>query len=162
MRIAQWTAAVAAAFGLALPVSSHVRVFPDANNQQIPACTFATFVVRVPVEKNVATNRIDVSIPKGVIVFGVQPKPGWQFKLERTKGIVTMISWSGGRLLPEEFDLFAFLAATPKAAGPIAWNALQYYEDGSVVRWTGAPGSETPHSITQVTKGTCTATRKRG
>jgi uncharacterized protein YcnI len=162
MRILLLIACVAMGLGVALPASAHVRVFPDVNNQQIPACSFATFVVRVPVEKNVATNRIDVSIPKGVIVFGVQPKPGWQFKLERTKGVVTTISWTGGRLLPEEFDLFAFLAAAPKVAGPIAWDAVQYYEDGSVVRWTGAPGSETPHSITQVTKASCPATIKHG
>lgn len=144
----------------AAAVSAHVRVFPDVNNTQVPACSYAKFVVRVPVEKNVATNRIDVDIPAGVVVYGVQPKTGWQFSLQKSRGVVSTISWTGGRLLPEEFDEFAFLAATPKIPGSIAWNARQYYEDGSVVNWTGPPNAETPHSITTIASAQCPARRK--
>ncbi|HEY1882246.1 MAG TPA: DUF1775 domain-containing protein [Candidatus Cybelea sp.] len=138
----------------------HVRVFPDSNNTQTPACSYAKFVVRVPVERNVPTNRIDLAIPKGVVVFAVQPKAGWQFTLQKTRGIITGISWSGGRLMPEEFDEFAFIAATPKTPGPISWDASQYYENGEIVRWTGAPKSDTPHSVTTVVPGKC-STRKK-
>jgi uncharacterized protein YcnI len=137
------------------PITAHVRVFPDSNNVATPACGYAKFVMRVPVEKNIATNRIDLSIPKGVIVYGVQPKSGWTFALEKSRGVVATISWTGGRLMPGEFDEFAFLASAPKNPGPIYWDALQYYEDGSVVRWTGAPGAETPHSVTTVLPAQC-------
>ena len=135
---------------------AHVRVFPDAGNTQAPACGYTTFVVRVPVEKPIATTRIDLHIPKGIIVYGVQPKPGWQYNLQTTRGIITMITWSGGRLLPHEFDEFAFLAATPKVTGSVNWDAWQYYEDGSIVKWTGNPKTETPHSVTTITSGHCT------
>jgi uncharacterized protein YcnI len=134
---------------------AHVRVFPDAGNVTTPACGFAKYVVRVPVEKDVATNRIDLAIPKGVVVYGVQPKIGWQFLLQKVRGVVSSISWTGGRLLPGEFDEFAFLAAAPKTPGTIAWDAMQYYEDGSVVRWTGLPGADTPHSVTTVRPAQC-------
>jgi uncharacterized protein YcnI len=140
--------------GVPVSARAHVRVFPDAQNVAAPACSFTTFVVRVPVEKNVPTDRIDLTIPKGVVVFGVQPKPGWQFTEQKTRGVVTGISWSG-RLMPGEFDEFLFLAATPKVPGKIVWDARQHYEDGSVVSWTGGPNAETPHSVTSITPARC-------
>ncbi len=106
---------------------AHVRVFPD----------------------------VDLFVPKGMIVYAVEPKPNWQFNLQRTRGVVTMITWSGGRLNPYEFDEFAFLAATPRATGSVTWDAWQYYEDGSIVKWIGKPGAETPHSVTAITAGHC-------
>jgi uncharacterized protein YcnI len=75
-----------------LSAQAHVRVFPDAGNTQAPACGFTKFIVRVPVEKPVATNRIDLTIPKGIVVYAVQPKPNWQFNLVTTHGVVTAIS----------------------------------------------------------------------
>lgn len=134
---------------------AHVRVFPDAGNMQAPACGYTKFVVRVPVEKPIATTRIDLFVPKGMIVYAVEPKPNWQFNLQRTRGVVTTITWSGGRLNPYEFDEFAFLAATPRVSGSVNWDAWQYYEDGSIVKWTGKPGAETPHSVTEITAGHC-------
>ena len=141
---------------LPIVAHAHVRVFPDVGNTQAPACGYTTFIVRVPVEKPIATTRIDLFIPKGVIVYAVQPKPNWQYNLQTTRGVITMITWSGGRLLPHEFDEFAFLAATPKVAGTVNWDAWQYYEDGSIVKWTGNPKAETPHSVTTITAGHCT------
>ncbi|WP_051404801.1 hypothetical protein [Bacillus cihuensis] len=35
--------------------------------------------------------------------------------------------------------------------GKAAWDAYQYYKDGSVVEWTGDKGSNLPHSITSIT-----------
>ncbi len=140
--------------------AAHVRVFPETDNTQIQACTFTTFRVRVPVERPSATIRVDVAVPKGVIVYSVQPKAPWQFTLQTTKGIVTRISWTGGRLMPHEFDEFAFLAATPKSPGTLNWNAWQYYDDGTIVSWTGPTNADTPHSTTTVTPGRCKSTMK--
>lgn len=156
---------VAALFALALCLpthaAAHVRVFSEADATQAPACGFTTFVMRVPVEKPIATTRVDLTVPKGVIVYAVQPKPGWQFTLQTTRGIVTGISWTGGRLNPHEFDEFAFLAATPKIPGNVNWDAWQYYEDGSIVKWIGPPNADTPHSITSITPAPCKARKKR-
>jgi uncharacterized protein YcnI len=141
--------------------SAHVRVFPASDSTQAPACGFTEFDVRVPVEKPIATNRLDVMIPAGVIVYAVRPKPGWQFNLQTTRGVVSTISWTGGQLMPHEFDDFSFLAATPKKPGTVSWDAWQYYTDGSIVKWTGVPGSDTPHSITTITAAPCHV-RKKG
>jgi uncharacterized protein YcnI len=135
--------------------TAHVRVFSDPNNTITRACGYAKFVVRVPVERTVPTTRIELAIPHGVTVYAVQPKVGWEITLHRTRGVVTSVTWFGGRLMPDEFDEFAFLAAAPKRPGPIAWNAWQFYENGEIVRWTGPPKSETPHSITEILPAKC-------
>jgi uncharacterized protein YcnI len=153
-------AAVLATFFVPCPIAAHVRVFPDSENTQAPACTYARFVVRVPVERPAATVRIDLAVPKGIIVYAVQPKPPWRFDLQTRRGIVTRISWTGGRLMPHEFDEFAFLAATPKAPGTLNWDAWQYYDDGTVVGWTGPTNADTPHSVTAITPGRCKPPKK--
>lgn len=134
------------------PLAAHVRVYPADDITRTPACGFTKFVVRVPTEKPIPTIGVRVLVPAGITVIGVQPKPGWQHDFELTKGRVTAIVWSGGRIMPREFDEFAFLAAgSPRAGASVNWDALQTYEDHSVVRWTGAPGSDTPHSQTVFT-----------
>jgi uncharacterized protein YcnI len=148
-------ALAAVAVACAQPAAAHVQIFPDVNNKQIPSCAFAKFVVRVPVERPVPTVRVDVAVPKGVILYAVEPKPGWKYSFTMTRGSISKVSWSGGRLLPHEFDEFAFLAATPKTPGSVNWDAWQYYDDGKIVSWTGGPDADTPHSITTVTQGVC-------
>lgn len=143
-----------------LEAKAHVRVFPDTGSTQAPACSFSKFTVRVPVERPVATTRIDVDIPQGIIVTNIQPKPDWRFGLQTTRGIVTKISWTGGALMPHEFDEFAFLAETPRTPGVVTWNAWQYYSDGVIVKWDGPTNADTPHSITSITPARCKPLKK--
>jgi uncharacterized protein YcnI len=144
--------AFAAALGLAAtaPAAAHVRVYPDADITKTPACGFTKFIVRVPTEKPIATTGVRVLIPNGITVIGVQPKPGgWHAEFQTEKGRIVAISWTGGQIQPREFDEFALLAAGPLRAGvTVSWDALQTYADGSIVRWTGPPGSDTPHAQT--------------
>lgn len=146
-------------FALALtfapaPGTAHVVVYPDDATRSAPACATHTFTVRVPTEKAIATTAVRLEIPGTITFIAVQPKPGWRADLETTKGRVTAIKWSGGRLLPHEFEEFKFLAAAPKLPGSVFWDAEQTYEDGSIVRWTGDPGADTPHSQTDFTDPT--------
>ena len=157
--------AMLAAFALlavTAPASAHVRVFPDSGNTTTDACGFTKFVVRVPVEKPIATTAVRVAIPSDVIVYGTQPKTGWTVKLDMDRGRIAAIEWSGGKLEPHEFDEFAFLAGTPRRPQTLNWDADQTYEDGSVVHWNGAPGSDTPHAQTSVVaSGECTTHTKK-
>ena len=147
----------------AAPGAAHVRVFADSANTTTGACGFAKFIVRVPVEKPIATTGVRVTIPRDVIVYGTQPKAGWNVKLDMDRGRIAAIEWSGGKLEPHEFEEFAFLAGTPQRAQTLSWDADQTYEDGSVVHWNGAPGSDTPHSQTTVTaSGDCNEHRSNG
>jgi len=133
------------------PVGAHVVVFPHDLLTTAPACGTITFAVRVPTEKPIPTTAVRLRIPPTITVIAVQAKPGWRADFLTNKGRITAITWSGGKIMPREFDEFAFLAAVPKTAGTVSWDAEQTYADGSVVAWTGAPGSETPHSQTTFT-----------
>lgn len=143
------TVTLALAVAATTPLAAHVVVYPSNDVTRAPACGFTKFVVRVPTEKPQPTTSVRVLIPAGVTVIGTQPKAGgWKAVLERAKGRVVAILWTGGQIAPLEFDEFAFLAAAPPSAATVSWNALQTYADGSIVRWTGNPGSDTPHSQT--------------
>lgn len=132
--------------------AAHVKVYPDADLTRAPACSYTKFVVRVPTEKPIPTTGVRVLIPAGITVIAVQPKPGgWHAAFEESKGRVVAIDWTGGRIAPREFDEFAILAAGPSRPITVSWDALQTYADGSVVRWTGPPGSDTPHAQTVFT-----------
>jgi uncharacterized protein YcnI len=61
----------------------------------------------VPTEKDIPTTKIRVEVPEGFTVTGVQPVPGWQHEFERDQGVINAITWSGGKLGPEEFQEFA-------------------------------------------------------
>jgi uncharacterized protein YcnI len=142
-------AALTAVVAVTAVADAHVRVYPNDDITTTPACGFTKFVVRVPTEKPLATTGVRVAIPGGVTVIGTQPKTGWKAELVTDRGRIVAISWTGGHIQPREFDEFAFLAAGPTRGGEtVNWDALQAYADGSVVRWTGAPGSETPHAST--------------
>jgi MYXO-CTERM domain-containing protein len=79
--------------------------------------------------------------------------PGWQYEFEKDSGLIKAITWSGGKIKPEEFQEFAFQAKTPKDTGEFAWKAYQTYEDGSVVEWTGPPDAEEPASVVRIASG---------
>jgi uncharacterized protein YcnI len=150
LRLATLTLAIVAA---ASTVSdAHVRVFPGDDLTTTPACGLEKFVVRVPVEKPIATVAVRLVIPRVVTVTQVQAKPGWNVSFEKTKGRISAITWSGGRLEPQQFDEFAFIGAAPKTVQTVNWDAYQTYEDKSVVAWTGNLDSDTPHSQTSFTK----------
>jgi uncharacterized protein YcnI len=130
--------------------AAHVRVFAQDGSQVAKACGYEKFVVRVPVEKPIDTVGVNLVIPPAITVFATQPKAGWHAELKMDRGRVSEIDWSGGALHPHEFDEFAFLAATPRTPMTVDWNADQIYDDRSIVHWTGAPGSDTPHSQTTI------------
>ncbi|HKC27815.1 MAG TPA: YcnI family protein [Jatrophihabitans sp.] len=152
-------AALAALLALAVPASAHVTVTaPGAtrggSDQEI------TF--RVPVEKNVATTGLTIALPLNTPLASVlvEPMPGWTHQQKSTKlahpittddgqitEAVSEISWraqNGQGLAPGEFGSFTIIAGLLPDAPSLTFKALQYYADGSVVKWieTAAPGSD--------------------
>ncbi|BBP87167.1 hypothetical protein BsIDN1_07850 [Bacillus safensis] len=53
-------------------------------------------------------------------------------------------------MLAGQFQQFVFVAKNPEKAGEAAWDAYQYYKDGTVVEWTGDKDADKPHSITNI------------
>jgi uncharacterized protein YcnI len=83
--------------------------------------------------------------------------PGWNYTSTKdSSGKVTSITFAatGQGILPGQFQQFTFVGKNPNNATKVAWDAYQYYKDGSVVEWTGDEGSKSPHSITDIVTGT--------
>ena len=143
---------------MAAPALAHVTVQPN----EAVLGSFSRFVVRVPNEKpDEGTTKVEVQLPPLAFV-SFEPKDGWDrkettgefeepieaFGEELTEG-VTKVVWSGGLIAPGEFLEFGFSAKMPDAEEELVFKALQTYEGGEVVMWTGAADSE--HPAAQVT-----------
>ncbi|WP_236011421.1 YcnI family protein [Alicyclobacillus fructus] len=154
MKTTRWMgslAGAAAVFAIGVAsASAHVVVLPD-NPLPPTAGTFEQYTMRVPCEKNDATVKIVLKIPKGVSFVSYEPIPGWKVSEAQVNGqeVVTWQATAGG-IQPGQFETFPFLATNPSQPGVVAWDAFQYYQDGSIVAWTGQPGTATPHSTTQI------------
>ena len=58
---------------------AHVTLNPD---QSEPG-SYDKYDVRVPVEKDANTNKVELNVPDGVNVANVQPVDGWKHKLDK-------------------------------------------------------------------------------
>ena len=129
--------------------SAHVTVKPS----QSPTGAWETYTIKVPVEKDINTVKIALKIPEGVAFKQYRPVPDWNVELTTAEdGTVTAVTWTaeGAGIGPGEFQQFEFVAQNPGEPAELAWDAFQYYSDGSVVEWTGAEDSDRPHSLTVV------------
>ena len=160
------SAALAAAL-LATPAvaEAHVTVQPDAA----PAGGFVRLDVRVPNERDdAATTKVDVKFPPGFAEASYERVPGWSIKVTKAKlakpirtddGPVTegvsRITWTAKSttdgIPPGAFQDFGLSVQVPgKAGDTLTFKALQTYSNGTVVRWIGAKGSDTPAPTVRV------------
>ncbi|MBV7506757.1 DUF1775 domain-containing protein [Bacillus sp. sid0103] len=133
--------------------SAHVTVVPKTSTTG----AWETYTVKVPVEKDVATTKVTIKAPAGVEIMSYQPVPGWKYSDEKdANGIVKSFTFeaTGEGILPGQFQQFTFVGKNPDDATKAAWDAFQYYKDGSIVEWTGDEGADSPHSITDIVAGT--------
>jgi uncharacterized protein YcnI len=128
----------AASAGLALTpaATAHVTVNPE----KATAGSFNRFDLRVPTEEDVPTVKVRVQLPAGLEEVTFQPKPGWKRTVEGR-----VVTWSGGKIEPEEFDDFAFSMEVPDTPGKeLVFPTLQTYAGGKVVRWIEAESGQFP------------------
>ncbi|WP_223594035.1 YcnI family copper-binding membrane protein [Neobacillus bataviensis] len=143
-------------FLFASVASAHVTVVPKTSTTG----AWETYTVKVPVEKESATTKVTIKAPAGIEIKSYQPVPGWKYSDEKDeKGIVKTFTFeaTGEGILPGQFQSFTFVGKNPDTAGKAAWDAFQYYKDGSVVEWTGDEGADSPHSITDIVAGAAEA-----
>lgn len=141
---------IAGLFLFAGIASAHVKVNPNVS---APGA-WETYTIKIPVEKEIPTTKVTLKIPDGVEFEQYQPAPDWKVTTKKdASGKVTMVTWeaTGDGIQPGEFQQFNFVAKNPDKDGSVAWDAYQYYKDGSIVEWTGDEKSDTPHSITTIT-----------
>lgn len=93
-------------------------------------------------------------MPAGVEFQQYQPIPGWKTSVSKHDDKAVSVTWEAkdGGIQPGQFQQFTFVAKNPEKSGDAAWDAYQYYKDGSIVEWTGDEKADTPHSITKITK----------
>ena len=145
---------------------AHVLVVPDTA----PQGAEMRLDVRVPNERDdAATTKVDVQLPPGFAEASVQPVAGWNVKITHVKlnppvqsddgpitegvGRITWTAKSKADGIPVGgFQDFGLEVLVPgKAGSTLTFKALQTYSNGTVVRWIGAKGSETPAPTVQVT-----------
>lgn len=140
-----------AMFTFAGMASAHVTVDPDEVTQG----SYQTFQVNVPAEKqDLKTTKVKVDIPKGVDVSRVEPKPDWDYQLDKDNSDkITSITWktTGDGLSVTEFTQFKMSGKVGEQAHSLRFKAYQTYDDGSVVKWVEAEDSKHPASVTKVT-----------
>ncbi|WAH36429.1 YcnI family protein [Alicyclobacillus dauci] len=138
--------------GLAtLSVTATAFAHVIVNPAQSTVGAWQEYTMRVPCEKTDPTMKVVLKIPNGVQFQQYEPVAGWTVQAQKT-GQDEVVTWRtiGSGIQPGQFMEFPFIATNPKQPASLDWNAYQYYKDGTIVEWTGAPGSATPHSITQV------------
>ena len=156
-------AAVAATATLAFPAAAgaHVTLQPGSA----PAGSFSKFDVRVPNERDdKGTIKVDVRFPDGFYFLSYQKVPGWKARVFKKKldtpvdlgGFsvderFTRVVWTArkprrDRIAPGQFQDFPLSVRVPDGAAgtQLVFRAFQTYQRGERVRWTGAPGSDTP------------------
>ncbi|WP_431090947.1 YcnI family protein [Paenibacillus sp. 8b26] len=130
--------------------SAHVTVKPSVSQPN----AWETYTLKVPVEKNIPTTKVALKIPKEVVFKQYEPVPDWKVATEKdSSGKVTTVTWTTDEdgIQAGQYQRFSFVAQNADQNTEAAWNAFQYYSDGSIVEWTGDEGSNNPHSITKIT-----------
>jgi periplasmic copper chaperone A len=169
-RIMQRKTAVAAvaASALAAPAAAEAHVTLQPSTAVAGASTVEN--VRVPNERdNASTVKVDLQLPHGFVAASYQPRPGWSVNVTTAKLAkpiqtddgpidteVRRITFTGhgpdGKIAPGQFMDFPLSVQIPgKAGDKLTFKALQTYSNGEVVRWIGAPDSDTPAPIVTVT-----------
>lgn len=137
---------------LPAPARAHVTVWPRSAARG----AFERYVVRVPNERNVPTTRVEIHFPAEVRISSFLEVAGWQLQvLTDSAGKITGAVWTGS-LPPKRFIEFPFIGVNPKEGDRVVFPAMQTYEGGEVVQWTGPEGSKTPASVTTLTERSAT------
>jgi uncharacterized protein len=160
------SSALAAAL-LAAPAvaQAHVTLQPA----QAPAGGFVRLDVRVPNERDDAnTTKVDVKFPPGFAEASYEKVPGWTIKVTKAKltkpirtddgpvtEAVSRITWTAKTtadgIPPGAFQDFGLSVQVPgKPGDALTFKALQTYSNGTIVRWIGGAGSETPAPVVKV------------
>jgi uncharacterized protein YcnI len=166
-RLAALGAALIAVLAFPAIAAAHVSVHPNT----VPAGAFATLNLRVPGEEEDAyAYKVAMQVPPGFISLDTENVPGWSVET-KTKKLskpietddgpieeeVSEVVWSGdkaGKLADGSFVQFPLSVAIPEEdeGKLLPFKTLEYYSNGKVSRWIGAPESEYPAPTIDVTE----------
>ena len=158
--------ALLALLALVPAASAHVTVAPE----RVAPGSVVELAIRVPNERDLPTTKVAVQIPAGLEVFSFSEVPGWTREAtEAADGTLQSVTWTGS-LSAGSYVSFDLLGSTPDQPGELVFKAVQTYEGGEEVAWIGAPDSDEPAPVVEVTadaasggaaRTTATTTRRR-
>jgi len=145
---------------MAAPAWAHVSISPTSA----PKGSDAVLGFTVPDESDSAsTVKVAIFFPTDhpIAEALVEPIAGWTAKVETVhvaKAIPTdagsvneavkSVTWTGGHIVPGDFQEFKVSVGLPADASSLEFKALQTYSDGTLVNWiedTPASGPEPDH-----------------
>jgi len=132
---------------LAPQALGHAVVTPGASRpaeQQV-------YTLTVPSERDSDVVSVALQVPSDIDSLLVDGKPGWRVALERDGDRIAVVRWSGGRIAPDRYDTFRFIARNPVREGELEWKVIQRYTDATD-RWIGPPDSEQPAPRVDITE----------
>jgi uncharacterized protein YcnI len=139
--------ACCALMALAPHAFAHAVIQPTASRpaeQQV-------YTLTVPSERDSEVVSVAIQVPPDIDSLLVEKKPGWRAALEREGDRIAVVRWSGGRIEPDHYDSFRFIARNPVQAGELEWKVIQRYTDATD-RWIGPADSEQPAPRTNITE----------
>ena len=111
---------------------------------------YQKYILRVPNEREVPTLRVELTFPEDVQVVSFGEVDGWALQVVTgADGRIERAIWTG-ELPAMRFVEFPFVAVNPDDDAVLVWPAVQLYEGGERVEWSGPEDSETPASVTLV------------
>ena len=129
------------------PAHGHAVIQPTTSRpaeQQVYSLT-------VPSERDSDVVSVALQVPPDIDSLLVEDKPGWNARLQREGDRIAVVRWSGGRIAPDHYDTFRFIARNPVRAGELEWKVIQSYTDATD-RWIGPADSEQPAPRTSITE----------
>lgn len=135
---------VVTAIGLVIvaQAGAHAEITPE----KVPAGAVSTFTLSVEGEESAPTVKVAMQLPPGMANLKPTTPRGWQVNLGGR-----VITWTGGRIAQGETGTFEITGQFPDSPGKtLKFPVVQTYGDGTVVRWIGAPASETPAPTIQL------------
>jgi uncharacterized protein YcnI len=129
---------VLAAIGLVFVAraGAHAEITPE----KVPAGAVSTVVLSVEGEENAPTVKVAMQLPPGMANLKPATVRGWQVNLGGR-----VITWTGGSIPQGQTGEFEITGQFPNSPGKtLKFPVVQTYGNGTVVRWIGAPSSETP------------------
>ena len=109
------------------------------------------YTLTVPSERDSDVVSVALQVPPDIDSLLVEDKPGWNARLQREGDRIAVVRWSGGRIAPDHYDTFRFIARNPVRAGELEWKVIQNYTDATD-RWIGPADSEQPAPRTEITE----------
>jgi uncharacterized protein YcnI len=139
---------VVAVVGLVLAPEAiaHAEITPA----KVPANGVSDFVLSVEGEENAPTVMVAMQLPAGMPNVKALPVPGWNSQMAGR-----VITWTGGSIRQGDSGKFEVRAQFPNTPGArLKFPTVQTYGNGTVVRWIGAPSSDTPAPTILLTAAT--------